>query len=69
MNPLITEVRSSLPCTDLTAKGDDISWVGIVSTRTRSIGTPLPPPLHTHTLLRAALVYYLMRKVHYYHKL
>ena len=33
MNPLITEVISSLPCTDLTAKGDDISWVGIVSTR------------------------------------
>ena len=52
MNPLITEVCSSLPCTDLTAKGDDISWVGIVSTKTRSIHTPLPPPppyTHTHT--------------------
>ena len=41
MNPLITEVRSSLPYTDLTAKGDDISrvkfQVGIVpSTKTVS---------------------------------
>ena len=41
MNPLITELRSSLPCTDLTAKGDDISsvnfQVGIVpSTKTVS---------------------------------
>ena len=39
MNPLITEARSSLPCTDLTAKGDDISrvkfQVGVVpSTKT-----------------------------------
>ena len=41
MNPLITEVRSSLPCTDLTAIGNDISrvkfQVGIVpSTKTVS---------------------------------
>ena len=39
MNPQITEVRiSSLPCTDLTGKGDDIPrvkfWLGIVSTKT-----------------------------------
>ena len=40
MNPQITEVRSSLPCTDLTGKGDDIPrvkfWLGIVSTKTGS---------------------------------
>ena len=48
MNPLITEVKSSLPCTDLTAKGDDISWVGIVSTKTIRTRPPPPPP-HTHT--------------------
>ena len=33
MNPQITEVRSSLPCTGLTGKGDDIPrvkfWLGI----------------------------------------
>ena len=69
MNPLITEVKSSLPCTDLTAKGDDISWVGIVSTKTIRTRPPPPSPPHTHTLLRAALVYYIMRIVHYYHKL
>ena len=40
MNPQITEVRSSLPCTDLTGKGDDIPrvkfWLDIVSTKTGS---------------------------------
>ena len=61
MNPLITEVRSSLPYTDLTAKGDDISrvkfQVGIVpSTKTVStsfiyysfrshFNNTTPPPL------------------------
>ena len=61
MNPPITEVRSSLPYTDLTAKGDDISrvkfQVGIVpSTKTVStsfiyysfrsdFNNTTPPPL------------------------
>ena len=66
MNPLITEVRGSLPCTDVTAKGDDISLVGIMTTKIEGASVPNP---HTHTLLRAALVYYLTRIVHYYHKL
>ena len=76
MNPLITEVRSSLPYTDLTAKGDDISrvkfQVGIVpSTKTvstsfiyysfRSHFNNTTPPFSC--LFKAALIDYLMRNM------
>ena len=78
MNPLITEVRSSLPYTDLTAKGDDISrvkfQVGIVpSTKTvstsfiyysfRSHFNNTTPPPHFSCLFKAALIDYLMRNM------